>query len=104
MKFYDVALGLIILFIGGGIGIYILLKMGITFPIMEKNFVKFFGIWDGNMDLKKYLKYLNKRLSQQLQDRENMRKGARTKDAEIEKSKEKIRKVKEKINKIGEQN
>ena len=56
------------------------------------------------MDLKKYLKYLNKRLSQQLQDRENMRKGARTKDAEIEKSKEKIRKVKEKINKIGEQN
>lgn len=44
MKFYDVALGLIILFIGGGIGIYVLLKMGITFPIMEKDFVKFFGI------------------------------------------------------------
>ena len=56
------------------------------------------------MDLKKYLKYLNKRLSQQLKEREDIMKGARTKDAEIEKSKETIRKVKEKINKIGEQN
>ena len=44
MKFADIALGILILFIGGGIGIYILLKMGITFPVMEKDLSRFFGI------------------------------------------------------------
>ena len=44
MKFYDFILGLLILFILGGAGIFFLLKLGITLPVMEKDLSRFFGI------------------------------------------------------------
>lgn len=44
MKFYDFILGLLLLFILGGIGIFFMLKLGITLPLLEKDLTKFFGI------------------------------------------------------------
>jgi hypothetical protein len=44
MKFYDFILGLLLLFILGGIGIFFMLKLGITLPVLEKDLSKFFGI------------------------------------------------------------
>lgn len=44
MKFSDLILGLLIFFVGGAISLYVLLKMGITFPTIISDFEKFFGV------------------------------------------------------------
>lgn len=44
MKFTDLILGLLILFFGGAIGLYILIHLGLTLPIISKDFTKFFGV------------------------------------------------------------
>jgi hypothetical protein len=44
MKFSDFALGLVILIGGGAVGIVVLLHLGLTLPILEKDAEKFFGV------------------------------------------------------------
>ena len=44
MKFTDFAVGLVILIGGGALGIVLLLHLGLTLPILEKDVEKFFGV------------------------------------------------------------
>ena len=44
MKFTDLILGLLILFVGGTIGIVFFVHEGLTLPIIEKDTSKFFGL------------------------------------------------------------
>lgn len=44
MKFTDIILGLLILFFGSAIGVYLMIHLGLTLPIISKDFTKFFGV------------------------------------------------------------
>ncbi len=44
MKFTDLIVGLLLLFFGGAIGLYLMAHLGLTLPIILKYFTKFFGV------------------------------------------------------------